>query len=792
MKILYRLLGLLALAACLLSACEQPEVKEPVKIRLNKELMSNLHVGETQKLEASVTPYGADVTLVWTSDNESVAVVDDEGNVTGVAPGTAEVTVAADETVAKCKVIVLAITPESISLDTDKIEMAVGQTRQLEAILAPKGASADDLQWTSGKESVATVADGVITAVAAGQTVITVSCNGGKLTAECEVTVTPGAADKVYVSSISMVSSLELKVGGTSVLTVVALPENATDKSVTFSCDGDCISIDEATGAIEALKVGTAVITASANDGSGVKAECNVKVTSHGDVTSVAITAEGDATDVQVGKGLQLYAQCLPAGAVPQSVSWTVDNPGLATVDQTGVLTGVGALKGSDGQWNKVGVTVNADGAQGYLSFRVIPRQPDAIEVDLPEGGQLRIGEPWQFNPRIVPEGLPFSIACYGDLNEAYGTFVSATPGLKNIDFYVSDHDDLVYSSLRAYVHIDVIPYWVESVSIPETYSMQNGTSTTLVPSFTSDVEGVQPTYTKVVWSSSDPSVASVDQNTGEIRAVGVGETVITVTTDDQWAVPEGQAQKSASCTLTVTASDNSLNVGDYYYSDGTWSSELQSGKTVIGVVFAKMNATASDPLLARDFPGCTHGLVVSTVEYAEQDFGAVSAYNGHGYYAALGYDANAVVDTDKSNGYGNTLAHKDMNASRPDYCLLFNAESGVVATHTASFAAPAVASSWFIPSFKEMQLLVETMDAVNAKIAAAGGTCIAEPHASEDSTDAARSSDWYWSSTIHGEWYAKGGTYDHAKYAFDIYNNGWTKYVQSSAKCKVRVILAF
>ena len=62
MKILVRLFSLAAAAVCLLSACEQPEVQEPVKVRLNKELMSDLNVGETQQLEVTVTPKTAQVT----------------------------------------------------------------------------------------------------------------------------------------------------------------------------------------------------------------------------------------------------------------------------------------------------------------------------------------------------------------------------------------------------------------------------------------------------------------------------------------------------------------------------------------------------------------------------------------------------------------------------------------------------------------------------------------------------------------------------------------------------------
>lgn len=798
MKILGRLFCLVAAAMCFFAACERPQVEEPVKIRLNKELISGLSVGATQQLEVTVTPADAKVTLVWASDNESVAVVDDQGNVTGVAPGTAEVSVTADEAVAKCKVMVIALKPQGLSLDVEKLDMTVGQTRQLEAVVTPAGAEAEDLQWSSDNKSVAIVNDGLVTAVSEGKTVITVSCNGGKLIAECEVTVAKQPEDKVMVSSITMPSELELTVGASSVLNVAVLPENATDKTVTFSVNGDCVSVDQ-TGKVLALKEGTAVVTATANDGSGVKAECDVTVVappSEEDkvLKSVVIKAKDNASDVQVGMELQLTIECDPVGAEPKNVSWTIDNPSLAQVSQAGVVIGKEAQKGADKSWSKVVVTVNADGLEASLSLRVIPRQPESIEVDLPENNQLKIGQEWNFNPRVLPEGLGYGVVCSvmmpGNNFIASDVVAASLPGVMNAQFAVASHDNLVYSSYRRDVSLNVYPYWVEKISLPQTQEASVGMTLNLMPVFTSDVDGVQPTYKDVKWTSSNPSVAKVDERTGEITALSAGVANITATTAHDWSVPSGSAQKSATCELTVKAEDGSLNVGDFYYSDGTWSSELDPSKTVIGVIFAKANATTSDPLLAKDYPGCTHGLVISTQEYTQQAFGLVSCYNGHGYYAGLGYDAASIVDTDKPNGYGNTLAHAALNASKPDYCTLFNAADGVLAQHDV--AVPSAASAWYVPSYKEMAMINDSRDVINASLQTAGGQKIADPYEKEESFDANRSSDWYWTSTIYGVWYASAATYDHYSYAFDISKGGWTTSQQPKANCKVRVILAF
>lgn len=738
MKILVRLFSLAVTAICILAACEQPEVKEPVKIRLNKELISSLHVGETQKLEVTVTPADAQVTLVWVSDNESVAVVDDEGNVTGVVPGTAEVSVTADEAVAKCKVVVCAIKPQGLGLDAETLDMAVGQTHQLKAVVTPEGAVAEDVQWTSSKESVATVKDGIVTAVSEGKAVIAVSCNGGKLTAECEVTVSkqtddPEKPEKVLVSSITMPEELQLNVGASSVLTVSVLPENADDKTVVFSVEGDCVSVDE-TGRVLALEEGNAVVVATANDGSGVKAQCNVSVVtpSEEDITSVVIKAEGNVSDLQVGKELQLYIECIPATAKPKTVSWMIDNEAFAQVTQDGVVTGINAAKGDDNEWGKVVVTVNADGITATHALRVIPRQPDSIEVDLPEKGYIKVGETWYFNPRVLPEGLGYTVYCSTSLpngrpqNDAYGAYVSDVPGTIRGIFAVSGNENLVYDNIRKEVTLSVLPYYVESLTLPATMDAEVGGTFMLVPEFTSDVEGHEPTYKDLEWVSSDPSKATVDAN-GKVTALATGSVVITATTTNSYSVPYGQAQKTASCTLNITEATVQVNVGDYYYSDGTWSSELDPTKTVIGIVFARANSASSDALLAKDYPDCVHGLVLSTEEYVlsctsnrswlRADLISWMSKNGYNQW---------LVD-DKYCGYNNTQGLLALNVanvqSNGDVIHVNHVEA--VLQHREKVQAPAGASSWYVPSYMEMVELSNNLDVVNASLEKIGGTTL-------------------------------------------------------------------
>ena len=732
MKIFNRLAVVFSLIAAVLTGCENPKIEEAIALRLNKELMSGLSIGQTQRLEVILTPADADVSLVWASDNESVAVVDDSGNVTGVAAGEAVVSVSAEDAVAECKVVVLAAKPDAIRLDEDDLNMEIGQTRKLEVTFTPEGANAADVVWNSSNKSVATVENGLVTALAAGRTSITVKCNDGSLAAMCQVTVTEPRPDKVFVTSITIPSVLELKLGASSVLVPTVLPDNADDKSVTFSVEGDCVSVDPKTGKIDALKVGTAKVTVTANDASGVKAECNVTVVNKSTaVETVAITSEGNATDLQVGKALQLYVQYVPEDVVPNSVSWTLDNTSLASIDQNGLITGVQAVN-TDGAWASVKVTVNADGVESYFSLRVIPRQPDEIVVDMPEKGYIKVGETWYFNPRVLPEGLGYTVYCSTSLpngrpqNDAYGAYVSETAGMIRGIFAVSNNENLVYDNIRKEVNLSVLPYYVETVTLPASYDVEVGGSFMLVPEFTSDVQGHQPTYKDLKWESSDESKAIVDAN-GKVTALSTGSVVITATTANGYSVPAGQAQKTASCIVNISEAMVQINVGDYYYSDGTWSSELNPSKTVIGIVFAKANSASSDALLAKDYPDCVHGLVLSIDEYEEPcvverkwlraDLISWMGQNGYGQW---------LVD-DKYCGYNNTQGLLALNAAKVKSGdgVIYVEHVDAVLQHRAKVQTPAGASAWYMPSYMEMVELSNNLDAVNASLAEVGGTTL-------------------------------------------------------------------
>ena len=164
-------------------------------ISLNK-ASTTLRTGTTETLTATVTPENTTDAVVWSSNDENVATVTN-GVVTAVAAGTTTITAASPSDAkikAECVVTVLApVAVTGVTLNKTATTLLVGWTEALTATVAPEDATNKDVVWTSSDESVATVENGVVTAVAKGTADITVTSADGNHQATCKVKVNPAA-----------------------------------------------------------------------------------------------------------------------------------------------------------------------------------------------------------------------------------------------------------------------------------------------------------------------------------------------------------------------------------------------------------------------------------------------------------------------------------------------------------------------------------------------------------------------------------------------------------------------
>ena len=250
----------------LTSACQKSEVGvASVTLSQNSLIM---RVGQTSSIRANVKPDDATgKTVVWTSSNTGVATVAD-GVITALKVGSATITAKAGDKSATCAVTVEATPVSDVTVDPTQVTLKAGQMATLSAIVSPDDATDKTVVLTSSNTEVATVADGVITALKVGS--VTITAKAGDKSATCAVTVEATSVSDVTVDP----TQVTLKVGQTATLSATVSPDNATDKTVVWTSSNTEVAT-VADGVITALKVGSVTITAKAGDKS---AACAVAV----------------------------------------------------------------------------------------------------------------------------------------------------------------------------------------------------------------------------------------------------------------------------------------------------------------------------------------------------------------------------------------------------------------------------------------------------------------------------------------------------------------------------------
>ena len=232
--------------------------------------------GESMTLTATVTPnYAYNRKVTWSSSEATIATVDANGKVVAVAPGNAVITAKAGEKTATCSVTVekKVIAVDGITLSQTSATLIEGDSITLTATVTPEDATDKTVTWTTSDAEVATVdANGKVIAVAPGNAVIT--AKAGEKTATCTVTVEKKviAVDGITLSQ----TSATLVEGDSITLTATVTPEDATDKTVTWTTSDAEVATVDANGKVIAVGPGTAVITAKAGE---FTATCEITVT---------------------------------------------------------------------------------------------------------------------------------------------------------------------------------------------------------------------------------------------------------------------------------------------------------------------------------------------------------------------------------------------------------------------------------------------------------------------------------------------------------------------------------
>ena len=259
------------------ASCEVTVKKVSVTSVTLDKTTAEAFIGDAFKLNATVEPNNATYPeLAWSSSDEKIAKVDQNGNVTCIKEGTVTITAKNIDSnlSATCVVTVSKIDVESVALNKETLDLVVGNNETLVATVSPDNATYKGVSWTSSDASIAKVdANGKVTAVAPGTATITVKTNDGEKVATCTITVRAIPVENVSLNE----TTAKLDIGQTLNLVATVTPENATNKDVTYTTSNADIATVDNNGKVTAVAVGEVTITVTTADGAKT-ATCTVTV----------------------------------------------------------------------------------------------------------------------------------------------------------------------------------------------------------------------------------------------------------------------------------------------------------------------------------------------------------------------------------------------------------------------------------------------------------------------------------------------------------------------------------
>ena len=483
-------------------------VKQPVTgVTLNKTTL-DLEKDQTEKLVATVLPTNADgdKTVTWKSSNNAVATVSQDGTVTAVGKGSCDITVTTQNgKTATCKVTV-GVPLKSISFKDDVTSktMNKGEEFTLEVVYNPADTDADKtITWSSTDTSVATVENGKVTAIGGGETEIKATTVNG-LEAICKVKV------EVPLTSISIKTETSIQFGQTEKLEVTYNPVDTTaDKTIAWKSNDESIAKVSTDGTVEGVGVGETTITATASNGQ--KVTCKVTILPV-ELNSISITEQNII--LNKGENETLTVTYHPENTTDdKTVTWSSNNEDAVTVSKDGVITAVGSGK----------ATITAQVGDKKATTEVEVKVPlesitlNETEKQLNKGDNLQLAV--TYNPEDTTADKTVTWTSTDDtvarVNEN-GNVTALKAGTAYIKAKVEDKE--VSCKIDVVVPLTGIDLNKDVAEILK--GQTEKLTVTLVPEDT--------TYTgKVEWTSSDNTIATVDEN-GNVKGIKEGMVIIT------------------------------------------------------------------------------------------------------------------------------------------------------------------------------------------------------------------------------------------------------------------------
>jgi uncharacterized protein YjdB len=508
-----------------------------------------LLVTQQQQLTATVTDAGGNTlpgqTVTWTSSDPTIATVGTTGLVFAILPGTATITGTSGTASGVSHVTVSLVPVRRVTVDPDALPFLQGDpgTQLTVTLLDSAGGTLSPagrpVTFSSNNTSVALVnATGFVTPTGVGQAVITATAVGTGLSATSTITVR-----QVPVASVTITPSLDTLIVGQQVqlaaTTKDANGNTLTGRAIAWLGSDDNVAVVTSTGKVIASQTpGTMTVTATSE---GITGTATIVVL-QAPVAAVAISPLTQT--VVVGSSTPAFTAVTKDGSgnvlTGRVVTFASSDPTIATINSsTGVATGVAP--------GSVSITASSEGQTSPAATLTVTAVPVASVTISPLTQTVVDGANTPAFSAVTKDGggnvltgrvvtFASSDLTIATVNSGTGVATGQAPGSASITASSEGK-----TSPAATLTVTPVPV-NNVVLLPASQSVQVGSTVTFTAT-PRDASNNPLTGRMIVYSSSDPSIATIDGTTGVATGVAPGSVTI-------GAISEG---KNATASLTVT-----------------------------------------------------------------------------------------------------------------------------------------------------------------------------------------------------------------------------------------------
>ncbi len=534
-----RVNGVVKTAKCLI------EVKKSAdKITVDPDTLL-LAIGENKDLLATITPEDKKAVLQWKSSNEKIVKIvsakDVSATIQGVSGGTAVISAIDKDNivVGYCHVTVRQpVTKIELSEKEATVSLATKKF-QLRATVTPDNAANKEIEWSSADTTRATVdkKTGMVTFVSPGNvSIIATSVDNPAVTAICNFNI------QVPVATVTLDETTKtMYVGQTARLTYKLLPDKASISTVTWTSTNTSVAAVDGTGLVTAKGVGTAVIILKALDG-GQSVYCTINV------RRVASSVKFDVAtlNLKVGESYAIKPTFTPTDSTDTNLVWESSDTKIATVDDTGKVTGKGT---------GVAIIMAKTEVGGVATCKVTVTQPATGLILNFSEKTIYTGTKFMLEASVSPSSATNLNITWKSSNEKIAT-VSKTGEVAGLTGGVAIITCTTVEGGYIATCVVTVRETVTTIKLDyENYYLGVGKSFQLKATVTTETA----TNQNVLWTSSNEEIATVTQK-GKVTGLKNGYATIT-------AMALDGSEVEATCEVRVVNAVESITISSNYLS---------------------------------------------------------------------------------------------------------------------------------------------------------------------------------------------------------------------------------